>query len=106
MKTLKNFLIVTFLIISSIFFNSWIWMKIYELGIVPLVSFFNYELPLISYGFFVMLYVIFCILFSERNNNKQKYTLDDNKLWSELLSGYVVKLYYILFIWIINLIIF
>ena len=98
MKTLKNILIVISLIVCNILLESWIWMKIYELGIVPLVSFFNYELPLISYRLFVMLYVIFCTLFSKRNNNEKKYTLDDNKLWSELLSGYVAKLYYILII--------
>lgn len=62
---MKKFCLVILIlatIVGTFFFNAWYIQKLYEIGLIPLMSLFNVTLPIVSYkAFIVISFFISCV---------------------------------------------
>lgn len=102
MKGLYKWLGSMAALIGFMLFDGFVYMCAYELGFEPFASSFGIDLPNINYGAFVLFAGMMHIF---KGKDGETYEITDYRVWGEIISNYLSKLFIIGILFMMNLII-
>ena len=104
MKEILKFFVgitIAFVILFAVaLFNGWVLYEVYELGVRPIALELSTHLPHLNWIYFTIIPI--CVQAIIRKDPKEKYNLNDSKMWVNLLSIIVSKSTLVFMLYIIN----
>ena len=103
MKGLYKWLGSMAALILFMLFDGFVYLCAYYLGFEPFVNSFGIDLPTIDYGIFVLFAGMLHIF--QGKDDGDTYEINDYRVWGEIISNYLSKVFIILMLYIMYLIV-